>query len=386
MTPNPKDPRFIIHEVPANSTEHMKTFYAAFKRLKDVAGENKWAGIDADNLQFEYSTYDENAEIIFSYMDKNEHTHRIEISLWHDAVSSLCWFSYVLKAENFASDVTAVQSYAESLMLQLWDLGIDAELCRCDWGLEFSSSIDDVFENMDTVITSIITSIKPMEWFYSDEDIWRCYRVYYKLKQFLPKIQEEASKGRWPNVKPENFILERDKHQAYITLRYFNDQIFNLSFKLGMQDNGFDEGMTGSWFESCYDFTCIAKDSDVVEYYSREQMQICKAGSAILDMIGYKMLFFYGEGNKSFGIIVDEDWAVEKFCLMLDVMLPLFYKHEATRPLITKGILEKKKQLEGMLGTPMEIVESKEPDYIFRNGKYVEKSEDPNIMLEDLPF
>lgn len=67
-------------------------------------------------------------------------------------------------------------------------------------------------------------------------------------------------------------------------------------------------------------------------------------------------------------------------------MLPLFYKHEATRPLITKGILEKKKQLEGMLGTPMEIVESKEPDYIFRNGKYVEKSEDPNIMLEDLPF
>lgn len=90
----------------------------------------------------------------------------------------LPFFSFA--EENFAPTALYVQSYAEYLMLKLWDLGIDAELCNCDWGLEFSSDVGYIFPNMDKVVSNIITSIKPMEWFYSDEEVWRCYKVYIR--------------------------------------------------------------------------------------------------------------------------------------------------------------------------------------------------------------
>lgn len=384
MTPNTKDPRFIIHDVPAYASKQLKNFYDEFLKIEENAKNGKWQGITNDNFIFEYSTYDRNAEIIFKYTDNNEHTHKITASLFQDAVSSVCWFSYILKADNFASNVVSVQSYAECLMLKLWDLGIDAELCNCDWGLQFSSDIESIFENMDRV--SIITSIKPMEWFYSDEEIWRCYKVYYRLKQLLPKLKEEATKGRWPNVKPEIFLLERDKKQAFIALRYSDERIYNLVFKLGMQDNGFDKDMSGKWFECIYDYTCVSSEPELEKYYTKEQIQICEIASTILDMISYKMLFFYGEENKHFGIIVDKNWFFEKYCQMLDIMLPLFYKHQPAGPLITNGMLEQKKKLENLLQSPMEIVENEESVYIFRHGHYVEVPEDPNITFEDCPF
>ena len=274
MTPNPKDPRFIIHDVPAYASKQLKNFYDEFLKIEENAKNGKWQGITNDNFIFEYSTYDRNAEIIFKYTDNNEHTHKITASLFQDAVSSVCWFSYILKADNFAPTVKSVQSYAESLMLKLWDLEIDAELCNCDWGLEFSSDIESIFENMDRVVISIITSIKPIEWFYSDEEIWRCYKVYYRLKQLLPKLKEEATKGRWPNVKPENFLLERDKKHAFIALRYSDERIYNLVFKLGMQDNGFDKDMSGKWFECIYDYTCISSEPEVEKYYTRDIQKI----------------------------------------------------------------------------------------------------------------
>lgn len=318
MTPSSKDPRYILHNVPATASEHLKTFYDSYLRIKETADGGKWVGITSKNFIFEYNSYDGDAEIIFSYTDRNEHIHKITTSIWHDSVSSICWFSYLLKADNFLPTVNFVQSYAEFLMLQLWDMGIDAELCECDWGLEFSSHIDSIFESMDKVISCVITSIKPMEWFYSDEKIWSCSNVYYNLKQMLPKLKEEASRGRWPDVKPGNFVLERDKRQAFITLRYSDERIYNLAFKLGMQEDGFDEDMSGNWYECCYDFVCVSSEKEIADYYTEEQKQLCKIASSILDMISFKMLLFYGEDNQHFGIIVERDWAFDKFCLMLD--------------------------------------------------------------------
>ena len=187
-------------------------------------------------------------------------------------------------------------------------------------------------------------------------------------------------------MKPKNFLLERDKKHAYIALRYSDEHIYNLAFKLGMQDNGFDKDMSGKWFECIYDYTCVSSEAEIENYFTEEQQQICKIASTILDMISYKMLFFYGDENKHFGIIVKEDWACEKFCQMLDVMLPLFYKHQANEQLITNDMLEQKKKLENLLQTSMEIVENKEPDFIFRHGHYIEKPEDPNIAFGECPF
>ncbi len=118
MTPHPKDPRFIIHDVPAYASKQMKNFYDEFLKIQENAKNGKWQGITNDNFIFEYSTYDRNAKIIFKYTDKNEHTHKITASLFQDAVSSACWFSYILKADNFAPTVKSVQSYAECLMLK----------------------------------------------------------------------------------------------------------------------------------------------------------------------------------------------------------------------------------------------------------------------------
>ena len=67
-------------------------------------------------------------------------------------------------------------------------------------------------------------------------------------------------------------------------------------------------------------------------------------------------------------------------------ILPLFYKHQANEQLITNDMLEQKKKLENLLQTSMEIVENKEPDYIFRHGHYIEKPEDPNIAFGECPF
>lgn len=70
MTPNPKDPRFIIHDIPAYASKQLKKFYDEFLKIEENAKNGKWQGITYDDFIFEYSTYDRSAEIIFKYIDK----------------------------------------------------------------------------------------------------------------------------------------------------------------------------------------------------------------------------------------------------------------------------------------------------------------------------
>ena len=224
MTPNPKDSRFIRHDVPKGASKNVVHLYDEYQTILEIEKQVGWPGVKSENFVFEYNTYDKNAEILFNFIDKNKHTHKIIVSFHGDSKSSTCWFSYLFKADNFDEKVVSVQSFAEYLMVHLWNYGIDANLCDCDWGLEFTSSVDAITKNMEKLVSAIVSSIKPLEWFYSDETIWKFYSIHSHLLHILPDIQREAESGRWRNVKPENFTIIRDKSQAYIVLTYHHIQ------------------------------------------------------------------------------------------------------------------------------------------------------------------
>ena len=74
-----------------------------------------------------------------------------------------------------------------------------------------------------------------------------CWKFYLILKQ-------EAESGRWNKVKPDKFIILRDKSQAYIVLTYQETGIYDMTFKVGFNENGFDSDVTGEWLTCEYNF------------------------------------------------------------------------------------------------------------------------------------
>ena len=311
----------------------------------------------------------------------------ITISFHGDSKSFVCWFSYLFKADNFDKNAITVQSFAEYLLVQLWDKGIDANLCNCDWGLEFTTSIDSIIQNMDILVTTIVSSIKPIEWFYSDEPIWKFYPIHSHLLKILPQIQQEAETGRWKNVKPENFRILRDNTQAYIVLTYQETGIYDMTFKVGFDTNSFDPDVSGEWFTCEYKFDIRSNDKEVSDYYVNEQMQCCKTVSAILDIISYNSLFAFDMDDEALTLLVKREWAFQKYCQLLDVVLPVLFKHEASKPLVPPSVLEQKAQLEAILNTKMEVVEGTDSKYIFDKGEFLSEPKDQNtIYKEEMPF
>lgn len=240
---------------------------------------------------------------------------------------------------------------------------------------------------MNTLINAIVSSIKPMEWFYSDETIWKFYSIHSHLLKLMPQLQQEAETGRWKHVKPENFTILRDKTQAYIVLTYQESGIYDMTFKVGFNENGFDPDVSGEWLTCEYNFYIRSTESDVSHYYANEQKQCCKLASTILDIISYNALFAYDQDDMALTFLVKRNWAFQKYCQMLDIVLPVIFKHEASKPLVTKSTLEQKAKLESLLNTSMEIVGDSDSKHIFDHGKFLAKPEDPNtIYNEDLTF
>lgn len=387
MTPNPKGPRFIRYDMPKGAPKNVLDLYEEFQTLHFLAQQENWRGLRPENIVFEYSTYDNDAEILINFGDRNNHSHKIIVSFNRDGVSTTCWISYRFTAENFDENARFVQSFAEYLMLQLWDLGLDAELCDCDWGLVFSLSIDSIAQNVNLMINTIISSIKPMEWFYSNETIWKFRPIYSHLLHILPELRHEAETGRWKGVKPENFTLLRDNTQAYIILSYQDPGIYDMSFKVGFDENGFDPDVSGEWLSCEYQFHIRTKNSEVRGYYTEEQKQCCRIASTILDMTSYNAFFAYDQEDKALTLLIERRWAFQKYCLMLDIVLPIIFKYEASKPLVTTNALEQKNKLEALLNTTMEIVEDNDDKYIFAKGGFISAPENPNtIYNEEMPF
>lgn len=391
MTPDPRSPIFIRHDIPSDASRNVQSFANTFNELKTLADKNRWPGITSQNLVLEYSTYDNNVWFIITFRDKNDHSHTLTITLQQEVEAlsgiALCSIEYLFSADNFKEGVLTVRSFAEDLMLELWRWSIDAELCRNDWGLRYSCWANEIDSVIDVILTRIINRIKPMEWFYEDKPVWKFYKIYYRLQHWVKDVREKAAEGRWNGLQPENIKLNRDKSSTHITITYQEDGIYEMIFQLGLQENDFDEEATGKWFQCEYHFNLLSSDQEVRSYYLKEEKELCSLASEILNLLSYKYLFAYHEDRQGLTMVVENDWALEKFYWMLDIMMPIIRKHKAPDPLITSSIIDQTKYLEEKLGTSMEIVRDEKSLYIFNFGHFLD-AQDPYIIDEsgDYPF
>lgn len=393
MTPDPKSPQFISNELPIDASAEMRSFADNLYTLRELAQNLKIPGFDENTLRLEYNSYDHSLQIRFEYTDCNNHLHILTAMLAYytqegGSKKYVIDYHYQFQADNFDENKLRVNSYAEDLMLNLWDKGIDAELCDYDKGLLFSSTVEKITEVMLKTIELIVNSIKPMPWFYQEIPAWRFRNIYHQLNRLLPLLKQEAADGRWPGVKPTNFLIYRDAHQANIKLIYTEDNLYEMILSIGMEENGFDPDVTGDWLTCEYRFNILSNDEEVKSYLENEHSEFFGVTSLIMEGINYKSLFACGEEKETdFVIISSKEWAFRKFCLLLDIMMPFRYQYKAKKMFVSSEMLEQKKNLERMLGSETEVVEDEDSRRVFNHGHFLEAHEPVHVSyLGDCPF
>lgn len=390
MTPNPNSSEFIKNEVPKSAPDSFKEFARNLTRLQADAAAGIWPKVNPDNFSVEYNTYTESVSIVFRFTDDNQDEHMLRVDLHtimqHGTpVADKCRWTYFHDMWKSDKGASVINSFPEYYMLELWKIGFDAELGSLSEDLTFKTDSNCVYEQMSQCVSTLLSSLKPLSWYTEYYEGWRFSRIYETLKHLVEEIRQEAADGRWEDVKPENFYFIRDEGQAFLVLCFTDSSNYSMTFKLGS-----DEGIMNTFEEAIacvYEFKCFSSDNQIKRYYEEEQERLYNNMSTILHAISYKSLFVFDENQKRFEVLMDSSWAVRKYCLMLDVCIPLKNVHEAESQLITKGMLTQKETLENILGTKMDIVEPTEPDYTFTHGLYV----DPDDALEvqssdDCPF
>lgn len=380
MTPNPESPKFVRHEIPDNASETALKLREYYSLLKANISASAWHNITLECLGLEYNTYDGRIRIDVRFTDSNNHTHTFVINY---SGSDLILCEYLFEG-GLDAPVASFRSYAEWLMLQLWQYDIEAELCKCDRGLEIKTDIDHAYDVMERMLDIVSNNIKTVDWFLSKEPVWQFYRTYYDLCKMLPLLQKEAAKGRWKEVKPENFRLIRNTDCALICLDYTDNSNYVMQFRVGMTKNGFAAERTDKFMDMFYRFDNHAQSESFRLYLDNENKEFSRIANIILEMpFSWKTLLFHSDDG--FYINTYREYAFQKYCLMLDCVLPFIDRYEATDIYIAPEILEKKKELEKALSTDLEISKEQEPDLIFSHGHFIEipKEED---SPEDCPF
>lgn len=393
MTPDPKSAQFITSELPIDASAEMRCFEDNLYTLRKLVGNLKIARFSENNLCLEYNTYDHSLGIKFEYIDFNDHRHIVTATLayyTHEGAlrKYVCDYLYQFQGNNFDEEKLSVNSYAEDLMLKMWDNGIDAELCDYGRGLSFSSTVDKVTDVMLKSIELIVNNIKPMSWFYEKIPGWRFLNIYHQLNKILPLLKQEAADERWLGVKPTNFLICRDAHQANIKLIYTEEGLYEMVLSIGMEENGFDPDLTGEWLKCEYCFNIFSNDEEVKSYLESEHSEFFGVTSRIMEWINYKSLFACGEEKDTdFVIVLGKEWAYRKFCLLLDIMMPIRYRYIANKAFVSKEMLAQKEKIERMLGTEMEVVEDEDSRRVFNHGHFLEDQEPVHISyLGDCPF
>ena len=367
MTPNPDSPKFIRHEIPDNASIRTLRLREDYKLLRANIEACVWPHITSGCLRLDYNTYDGRVRITVGFTDKNKHSHTFSI-LSYRSKRLQCEYEFE-GSVNVA--VVSLRSYAEWLMLQLWQFKIDAELCKCDRGLVISTNIDNAYNVMSKMLDIVTNNIKPIDWFLSKEPVWQFHQTYNDLLKILPLLQEEASKNRWKDVKAENFRLVRNADCALICLDYTDSLNYTMQFRLGMTWAGFASERTDKFMDMFYHFENHAPNEELREYFDKENREFSKIANAILEIpFSWKALMFHSDDG--FYINTYRENAFQKYCLMLDLIIPFKNRYEATEAYIAPEILETKKQLEASLSTDLKIAEEQESDRIFTHGHFLE--------------
>lgn len=380
MTPNPDSPKYIQHEIPDYASADALKLRDDYKLLKANIDAGVWHQITSNNLHLDFNTYDSRVRITVGFTDKNKHSHTFSIIFYGDKKLQC---EYEFKGSVDAA-VVSCRSYAEWLMLQLWQFEIDAELCKCDRGFVIPTDINSAYNVMSKMLDIVCHNIKPIDWFLSKEPVWQFYRTYYDLCKMLPSLQEEASKGRWKDVMPENFRLVRNADCALICLDYTDNRNYTMQFRLGMTKTGFAAERTDKFMDMFYQFENHAPTKDLREYFDKENREFSKIANIMLEIpFSWKAILFHSDD----GLYINtyRENAFQKYCLMLDWIIPFKNRYEATELYIAPELLESKKQLEASLSTDLEISKEQDPDMIFTHGHFIETPVEEEIS-EECPF
>lgn len=380
MTPDFNSPKYICHEIPDNASKSALKLREDYRLLQANVSACVWHYIKPECLDLEYNTYNGYIRISVCFTDDNNHTHTFSIK--SDVYGSI--LSEYLFEGRVDAPVVSFRSYAEWLMLQVWQFEIDAELCKCDRGLRMHTDIDSAYSVLSKMLDIVTNNIKPIDWFLSKEPVWQFYRTYNDLCKMLPLLQEEAAKERWKYVRPENFRLIRNADCALICLDYTDNSNYTMQFRVGMKKGGFAAERTDKSMDMFYEFENHSQNEESREYFEKENREFSKIANAILEIpFSWKTLLFHSDNG--FYISTCRENALQKYCLMLDFILPFKDKYEATEVFIAPEILEKKKELEKALSTDLEISKEQEPDLIFSHGHFIETPIEEDLS-EDCPF
>lgn len=380
MTPNPDSPSFITHDIPDNASEAALKLRDSYRMLKANILACVWSYVSTDDIELTYNIYDGRVLISIMFTDSNNHTHTFTINSFGEG-KAIC--EYLFEG-SINADAVSFRSYAEWLMLQLWQFEIGVELCNCDRGLSVSVSPEKVYDIISKMLDIVTNNIKPIEWFISEEPVWKFNRTYYDLHKMLPLLQEEAAKERWKDVKPENFRLIRNADCALICLDYTDNGTYTMQFRVGMEKGGFAAERTDKFMDMFYHFENHAHNEEIYRYFEEQNRKFSEIANIVLDIpFKWKALLFHSED----GVYINtyREYAFQKYCLMLDCIIPLKDQYEATKPFISSELLSRKKDLEIALFTELEISEEQEPDYIFTHGHYIEELVEEETA-EECPF
>lgn len=232
---------------------------------------------------------------------------------------------------------------------------------------------------MSKMLDIVTNNIKSIDWFLSKESVWQFYRTYYDLCKMLPLLQEEAAKGRWKDVRPENFRLVRNADYALICLDYTDNRNYTMQFRLGMTKTGFAADRTDKFMDMFYHFENHAPTKDLRDYFDKENREFSEIANIMLEIpFSWKALLFHSDDG--FYINTYRENAFQKYCMMLDWIIPFKNRYEATELYISPELLETKKQLEASLSTELEITKEQDADLIFTHGQFI-----GTPMVEDSP-
>lgn len=384
MTPNPNSPVFIQHHIPKDVPEYIRQFEDIYSLLRTNIEALVWKSINSNDISLEYNTYTAVVNLEIRFSDNNAHTHRVKlVGQTYCACGEHVYCEYEHEGV-FDENVIYYRSYAEWLMLELWREGFEASLCNCDRGLKINCEPKDGYKLLSFILDTVTINVKPIEWFLSDEPIWQFNTTYNDLRLILVKLREEAENERWKGVKPENFILIRTEDYAIIYLEYTDDINYKMRFRLGFTKNSFAADAPDKFMDMSYSFESISDNPEVQEYYNNENLEFCKTGNVIMDLLTtWKTLHFYGD--ERIYLNTYRKHAFQKFCLFLDCLLSLKDGHEAKNLLITSDIRKKKEELEAIFGTEMIITEDEDDKHIFANGHFFSEQ----IIIDediDCPF
>lgn len=354
MTPDFNSTKCICHEIPDNASKTALKLRDDYRLLQANVSACVWHFIKQECLDLEYNTYNGHICISVCFADVNNHSHTFSIK---SGVHGRILCEYLFEGGIDAPEAS-LRSYAEWLMLQLWQFEIDAELCKCDRCLIVHTEIDSAYNVLSKMLDIVTNNIKPIDWFLSKEPVWQFYRTYYDLCKMLPLLQKEAAKERWKGVRSENFRLIRNADCALICLDYTDNRNYTMQFRVGMKKGGFAVERTDKFMDMFYEFESHSHNEEARKYFEKENREFSKIANAILEIpFSWKTLLFHSDNG--FYVSTYRENALQKYCLMLDFILPFKDKYEATGVFIASEILEKKKELEKVLSTEFEISKGK---------------------------